>query len=203
VPELGVPELGVPEFGVPELGVPDDGVAEGVACGPAIGVAVGVAVGVAFGVALGVAFGVALGVAFGVALGVAFGVALGVAFGVALGAAFGVALGLAFGDADGATLDPPFTAASTFGRFLGNGGGIGFPPNRNVLSVIGFSTVTCDAGLVPEKRNRPAEAPREAPGLAAATTLGWASCRTATGFCLGSAFVATAFGNPAPAPKLN
>jgi hypothetical protein len=158
----------------------------------------------------GVDFGVAPGVAFGAegvegAEGVDFGVALGVAFGAegeegAEGVDFGAdgALG-----AEGATLDPPATAVSTLGRTRGNGGGMGLPPNRNVLSLIGFSTVTCDAGLVPENRSRPAEAPREAPGLAAASTLGWVSDRTGAGLCLGSAFGATAFGNAAPPPKLN
>jgi hypothetical protein len=218
VVELGVLELGVLELGVVELGVLEDGVElgvleDGVELGVALGVDVGVALGVAFGVVLGVDVGVALGVAFGVVLGVALGAVLGVAFGVALGVAFGAegeegAEGVDFGadgalGAEGATLDPPATAANTLGRTRGNGGGMGLPPKRNVLSLIGFSTVTCDAGLVPENRSRPAEAPREAPGLAAASTLGWVSDRTGTGLCLGSAFGAVAFGNVAPPPKLN
>jgi hypothetical protein len=72
------------------------------------------------------------------------------------------------------------------------------PPNLNVLSVIGFSTVTCDVGLVPENRKSPADAPSDAPGRAAASTC--ASGRTVAGFCLGSTFEA---GNVAPPPKLN
>ena len=219
-PELGDPELGEPELGEPELGVPElgelllgvlvVGAVPGVLVGPALGVVVGAAFGVVVGVALGaegvVPFGAEGVVPFGVRLGVPFGavgdVDLGAAGVVLLGAVgvvpFGAVLGGVLGDADGAVgawLVPPLTAASTFGRIRGKGAGMGLPPKRKVLSVMGFSTVTCDAGRVPEKRSRPAEAPREAPVRE--------SERTGAGFCLGRDLGAVSFGKAAPPPKLN